>query len=261
MHRLISLTQRHQDRIDLLQFTDMHLCASPDQSFDGVDTEKTLVQVIAHARQCHWPPDAILVTGDLVHDPAPAAYERLAAILKTMTRPVFCIPGNHDEPSLMRQIMETDNISTTQSIVFDRWVIIMLDSFLPGTHAGCLSVTELEFLDQALTEHKDKHALICLHHPPVSVGSPWMDRMGLQNPTDLFSIVDRHPQVRAILWGHIHQEFHAARNTVQLMAAPSTCVQFTPRSDGYVRDHSPPGYRYLQLLDTGEIRTGIARIE
>jgi len=261
MRRLISLTQRHQDRVDLLQFTDTHIFSSTEQSFDGVDTETTLAQVITHARQHHWPPDAILVTGDLAHDPAPAAYERLAAILKTLGRPVFCIPGNHDEPPLMRKIMETDNISTTQSIIFDRWVIIMLDSFLPGTHAGCLSVTELGFLDQTLTHYKDKHALIFLHHPPVAIGSPWMDRMGLQNPADLFSIVDSHPQVRGILWGHIHQVFNGAHNAVQLMATPSTCVQFTPRSDGYVRDHSPPGYRHLQLLDTGEIRTGIARIE
>lgn len=261
MRRLISLTQRHQDRIELLQFTDTHLCASPDQSFDGVDTGQTLAQVIAHARQYHWPPDAILVTGDLAHDPAPTAYERLAAILKTLARPVFCIPGNHDEPFLMREIMETDHISTIQSIVFDRWIILMLDSFLPGTHAGCLSVAELDFMDQALMHYKDKHALICLHHPPVSVGSPWMDRMGLQNPAALFSIVDRHSHVRAILCGHIHQEFNRVRNAVQIMATPSTCVQFTPRSDGYVRDDSPPGYRYLQLFDTGEIRTGIARIE
>jgi len=161
----------------------------------------------------------------------------------------------------MRQTLEIDNLSTASSIIFDRWIIIMLDTFLPETHAGCLSVTELEFLDQALTEHKDKHALICLHHPPVSVGSPWMDRMGLQNPADLFSITDCHPQVRGMLCGHIHQEFNSAHNTVQLMATPSTCVQFAPRSDAYVRDDTAPGYRRVQLFDTGEIRSGIARIE
>jgi Icc protein len=261
MHRSLSLSQRHKERIDLLQFTDTHICPGPAQSFDGVDTEKTLQQVIAHARHNHWPPDAILVTGDLVHEPAPAAYERLFAILKTIERPMFFIPGNHDDPSLMRRHLETDNLSTASSIIFDRWIIVMLDSFLPGTHAGCLSNTELGYLDLALMEHRDKHALICLHHPPVSVGSPWMDRMGLQNPADLFSITDRHPQVQGMLCGHIHQEFKCARNTVQIMTSPSTCVQFTPCNEGYIRDVSPPGYRHVQLFDTGEIRTGIARIE
>ena len=245
----------------MLQLTDTHIFSSPDQSFDGVDTEKTLIQVIAHARQHHWPPDTVLVTGDLVHDPAPAAYARLSAILKTLARPVFCIPGNHDDPELMHGILEAENISMAKVLIFNQWIIIMLDTFLPGTHTGCLSEIEQALLDQALTKHSDKYALICLHHPPVSVGSPWMDRMGLRNPADLFSIVDRHPQVRAILCGHIHQEFNSARHAVKIMAAPSTCVQFTPRSGGYVRDNSPPGYRYLQLFGAGEIRTGIARIE
>lgn len=261
MQQFLPLTQYDKDYIFLLQLTDTHIQARPDETFDGVDTAKTLEQVIAHARKVHWPPDAVLVTGDLVHDPAPAAYMRLSAILKTLARPVFCIPGNHDDPELMHGIMGPENISMAKAILFNHWIIAMLDTFLPGTHAGCLSVTELGFLDQALTEHRDKHALICLHHPPVSIGSPWMDRMGLQNPADLFSIVDRHSQVRGMLWGHIHQEFNGEHNTVKLMATPSTCVQFTPHSNGYIRDHVAPGYRRLHLYDTGEIHTGITRIK
>ena len=260
MHQSVSLAQGHKDRVDLLQFTDTHICPGPDQFFDGVDTEKTLVQVIAHARKFHWPPDAVLVTGDLVHEPAPSAYERLNAILKTMARPVFCVPGNHDDPVLIHGVLGAENISTARAIIFNHWICVMLDTFLPESHAGCLSITELGFLDQALTEHGDKHALICLHHPPVSVGSPWMDRMGLQNPAGLFSIVDRHPQVRGILWGHIHQEFNSARNTVQLMATPSTCVQFTPKADGYIKADKPPAYRYLQLHASGEIGTRVINI-
>ena len=220
----------------------------------------SLVQVIEHARNRCWPPDAILATGDLVHDPAPAAYARLSAILKTLDRPVYCIPGNHDEPVLMRRLLESATISMAKTILFDHWIIIMLDSFLAGTHAGCLGASELGCLEQTLTDHPDRHALLCLHHPPVSIGSPWMDRMGLLNPDDLFSIVDHHPQVRGILWGHIHQEFNGARNSVHLMAAPSTCVQFTPHSDGYIKDTSAPGYRWLQLYDTGEIRSEIHRV-
>ena len=261
VHQSVPLSQRHKDRVELLQFTDTHIYPAPGQRFDGVDTEKTLVQVIAHARKFHRPPDAILLTGDLVHEPEPAAYERLARILETESSPVFCIPGNHDEPTLMHKILATGKISTGKSILCNRWIVVLLDTYLPDTHAGKLGEKELAFLDLTLTGHKDKHALICLHHPPVSVGSPWMDRMGLQNPGDLFSVTDRHPQVRGILCGHIHQEFNCVRSNVQIMATPSTCVQFMPHSDGYARDVTAPGYRRIHLHDTGEILGGVSRIE
>jgi len=253
MQRFVSIPQQHEDGVELLQFTDTHIYAEPGQCFDGVDTAATLVGALAHAGTFRRSPDAILVTGDLVHDPLPAAYERLATILKSVASPVFCIPGNHDEPSLMHKILATENISTHKSILFDRWIIVLLDTFLPGTHAGKLGVNELAFLDQTLTEYKDKYALICLHHPPVSIGSPWMDRMGLQNPADLFALVDRHPQVRGILWGHIHQEFKSERKAVKLFATPSTCVQFAPQAGNYIKDDKPPAYRHLQLMNSGAI--------
>ena len=137
----------------------------------------------------------------------------------------------------------------------------MLNSFLPNTHAGSLENNELEYLDEQLNIHKNKFALICLHHPPVSINSPWMDRMGLQNPEDLFAVIDKYPRVRAVLWGHIHQEFNSMRKGVQLMAAPSTCVQFVPESDCYNKDNKEAGYRYLKLYLTGEIKTIVTRIK
>ncbi|MGH8120608.1 MAG: phosphodiesterase [Gammaproteobacteria bacterium] len=260
MHQSISIAQRHADRIELLQFTDTHVYAEPGQCFDGVDTAATLADVIAHAGKFCPLPDAILLTGDLVHEPSPAAYDRLSAILCSVERPVFCIPGNHDQPELMHQILDAGNISMAKSIHFERWIIVLLNTFLPDTHAGNLGADELVFLDQILTEYKDNHALICLHHPPVSIGSPWMDRMGLQNPAALFAIVDRHPQVRGILWGHIHQEFKCERHAVKLMATPSTCLQFAPQAGSYIKDDKPPAYRHLQLYASGEIRTGVVYI-
>jgi len=135
----------------------------------------------------------------------------------------------------------------------------MLDTFLPGTHAGMLQQGELEFLDQQLHAHKQKHVLICLHHPPVSIGSPWMDNMGLRNPDAFFSIIDKYNHVRIVLWGHIHQEFHGQHNQVKLIATPSTCVQFQPEADSYIKDMKSPGYRILKLFMNGETETEVIR--
>lgn len=257
---LITLSQQNQDYIELIQLTDTHIFANPETTFDGIDTSQSLEQVINLAQNKHWPPDAVLLTGDLVHDPEPKAYERLAEILKTIEPPVFCIPGNHDDPALLKEILNQKNISTPRTIHFENWIVLMLDSYLPNTHAGRLDESELKYLDEQLNAYKNKHTLVCLHHPPVSVNSPWMDRMGLQNPEELFSVLDKHQQVRAVLWGHIHQEFNSMHKDVQLMATPSTCVQFMPGVDRYTRDNQTAGYRHLKLFNSGKIETSIARL-
>ena len=261
MQSTVSLKQRHGEYVQLVQFTDMHIFPDPAATFDGVDTTQSLQAVISHARQYNWPPDAILATGDLVHDPVPAAYERLRDMLNKTAQPVFCIPGNHDEPALLHQVLQQDNISTCKAILFSDWLVLMLDTFLPGTHAGMLQQEELEFFDRQLEAHRQKHVLVCLHHPPVSIGSPWMDKMGLRNPDAFFSIVDKYNHVRVILWGHIHQEFNSRHNEVKLLATPSTCVQFTPKSDGYIKDSQSPGYRILKLLRNGETETEVIRTD
>lgn len=259
MPSIISLKQRDAEFVRLIQFTDTHIFSDPAATFDGVDTTQSLQTVISHARKFNWPPDAILVTGDLVHDPVPAAYERLRDMLMATGQAVFCIPGNHDDPGIMHKVLQRENIMTSRAILFSDWLVLMLDTFLPRTHAGMLQQEELTFLDRQLNENRKKHVLVCLHHPPVPVGSPWMDTMGLRNPDAFFSIVDKYSHVRVILWGHIHQQFNSQHNQVKLLATPSTCVQFMPKADGYIRDNTAPGYRILKLFINGETETEVIR--
>jgi Icc protein len=92
------------------------------------------------------------------------------------------------------------------------------------------------------------------------MGSRWLDTMAVDNADEFFSIIDRHPQVRGILWGHVHQEFDTMRSDVRLMASPSTCIQFLPGSGNFAVDAAAPGYRWLSLYPDGRIETGILRL-
>ena len=255
MRTPVTPTQRHPEAVHLIQLTDTHIYAEAGQCFNGVDTELGLARVLAAVRAEQ--PDAVLVTGDLVHEPVPAAYARLAAMLHTANCPVFCLPGNHDEPALVRAHLHGENLSTAPAVLFNHWVVILLDTCLPGNHGGFLADQELEFLDRTLKQHADRYALVCLHHPPLPVGSPWMDSMGLRTPEALFAVTDRHPGMRGMIWGHIHQEFAAERQGVKLLAAPSTCVQFAPRTVSYTRDNKPPAWRTLRLHARGALETAV----
>jgi Icc protein len=95
----------------------------------------------------------------------------------------------------------------------------------------------------------------------VPIGSPWLDTMMVDNAAEFFAVLDRHPQVRAVLWGHVHQTCDQVRRGVRLLASPSTCIQFQPQSAGFALDEAAPGYRWLELHDSGVIETGVVRLE
>ncbi len=260
MSNLFKIEQSHQDYAELLQITDTHIFADEEERFDDIDTKASLNDVLNLARDNNWPVDALLATGDLVHDAKTIAYERLLEVFTSIEEPIFCLPGNHDSPILMHQLLNTNNIHTSKSIEIGSWLIIMLDTFLQNTHAGQLQQIELDLLDDLLGKNLDKHVLICLHHPPVEIGSEWMDIMRLNNPEEFFAVLDKYHHVKAVIWGHIHQEFNSERNGVRLMASPSTCVQFMPDSGEYRKDDRAAGYRYLKLHTSGEIETYTLRL-
>jgi Icc protein len=243
--------------IRLVQFTDTHIFADTHDRFDGTDTADTFKRLIEYAKTQDWPPHLALVTGDLVHDPVVEAYKRFHQLVDEMHIPVCCLPGNHDDPDIMEKHLNTDEISTAKQITAGNWLILLLNSHLSGTHGGHLHDDELAWLDSILIKHPEQHVLICLHHHPVSIDSPWMDAMSLDNPDDFFAVLDRYNHVKGILWGHIHQEFVSMRNGVALYGTPSTCIQFIPHTNEFRRDELSPACRWLELASGGDITTHV----
>jgi Icc protein len=144
---------------------------------------------------------------------------------------------------------------------FGPWRIVLLDTWIAGSAAGRLSEPSLAQLDQALRTACGRHALICLHHHPVDMSSRWLDEVGLENAAEFWRVVDQHRNVRAVLWGHVHQCFDALRGDVRLLATPSTCAQFMPGSKEFALDTLPPAYRTLQLRPDGTLTTEVVWID
>ncbi|MES9958430.1 MAG: 3',5'-cyclic-AMP phosphodiesterase [Sedimenticola sp.] len=250
-----------QGAIRVLQISDSHLYADPDRELAGLKTLETFNEVIELAISREKSADLVIATGDLVHDASERGYETLREGFEQLSKPVFCMPGNHDEPETLNRMLHQGDLSTVKWVTRGEWLLLFLDSTKPGQPGGHLDKDELAFLDSCLGKHPQHQVLVCLHHQPVHVGSSWIDSMALENPGEFFDIIDHHPGVRGILWGHIHQAFEERRNGVRLMGSPSTCIQFAPREEKFKLEAIPPGYRWLELLPDGEIRTGIERLE
>lgn len=244
----------------LTHFTDPHLYGSETESLRGIATLPALKATLTQAQAGDWPPDAVLVTGDIVQDD-PAGYAHFRNLFGSLGMPVLCLPGNHDEPAAMRRELNRAPFVVGGFFDLGNWRIVLLDSSIPGSASGRLSPQSLAALDEALAAAPERHCMVCLHHHPVPMDSRWLDRVGLENSAEFLQTIDRHRNVRAIVWGHVHQNYEGLRKNVRLLATPSTCAQFLPHAADFAVDRAPPAYRTLELHADGTLLTEVVWVE
>lgn len=246
----------------LLQISDTHLHATRDSRMRGVNTYDTFRAVLDRARAHEaWPADAVLVSGDIVQDESRAGYELFRSEMAQLGVQVLCLPGNHDDPKLMDEILSGERFQFCGSFRFDGWSLVLLNTFLTGEDAGGLGQRRLAALDAALTDHRNQHVLVCMHHQPLKMGSAWLDGVGLRDADRFLEVIDAHSNVRGVVWGHVHQASDRTRGGVRFLSAPSTCSQFMPSSDFFTIDSRPPGMRWLTLEADGNIDTELVWVE
>src|ERR1700689_338979 len=88
--------------VRLLQISDPHLFASEHGTLRGVPTLASMQRVLAHAGGRRLNIDALVCSGDIVND-EPDGYAHFARVLTEFGKPVYCIPGNHDDPAGLRR--------------------------------------------------------------------------------------------------------------------------------------------------------------
>jgi len=246
--------------ISILQLSDLHILAAPEDKMMGINTEHYFRACIkkAFTEKHHF--DLILLTGDLAQDPCPESYLRILDSIETYKTPCICLPGNHDDYELMQQILNTDRTSCRKQLLLDNWQLICLNSQIPGEPGGRLPNEELDFLESCLSGNPDRHALIAVHHHCLETKSPWMDTMIIENSREFLAIVDKYPQVKAITTGHVHQVMDIKTANFRILGAPSTCFQFTPETPKFSISDTAPGYRLIWLYADGRVESDVARL-
>lgn len=257
---LRAIAMRPSSSLLVAQITDIHLFAKTDTQLLGLTTFESFQKVLSHVTSMARQPDILLLTGDLSQDGSVASYERLQTMLKPLGIPTYWAPGNHDLPDVMAQVLTEDPVSAHKSFRAGGWHIVLLDTCVPGCVHGQLTPESLQWLDQELSQSKGTPALIAFHHPPFLVGSDWMNDIGLLNAADLFAVCDRHPHLKLVLFGHIHQELNRQRQGVQYLGTPSTCIQFKPNSHNFALDEQQPGLRLVELYPDGTWNSQVERV-
>jgi 3',5'-cyclic AMP phosphodiesterase CpdA len=168
------------------------------------------------------PPDAVIVTGDIADHGAEAEYERVRGLV-SLPSPVLWCPGNHDQRGPYRKALlgeDANDKPANRAYEISGILILMVDSSIPGRDDGVLADDTIAWLESALAGRRELPALICFHHPPVTLGVPFVDGIRQFRAERLASVVDRNPQVVALLCGHAHTAAVSTFAGRPLVAAP-----------------------------------------
>jgi Icc protein len=245
----------------VLHLTDPHLYADPDGALRGTVTADSLQAVLDHYGTSDWCAHRVLVTGDLIHDDSADAYERFRDLLSPLKLRVHCVPGNHDIADLMRPVCARPPFSYCAWEEVGDWLLIGIDSCVNGEAGGAVSNEELERLSETVTRSAARHVMVFVHHPPIPMGSRWLDTVGLANGRALLERLRSLGRVRALAFGHVHQEYDATHEGIRILGTPSTCRQFKPRSDNFAVDERPPAYRRIELGTDGQVDTQLIWVD
>ncbi len=254
--------------ITFAQLTDTHILESRNAQMRECFTWHTLKAVVD--RVAYDRVDGILLTGDLADTGLPEAYHLLRDLLAPLSIPIYWLPGNHDNPDSLAEILSGDTFSADKAFSVAGWRVILLNSVLPTAQSGegHLDVSELDRLATELQEYPTHPSLIALHHHVLPVGVDWMDQIQLQNASELLSLLDRvstrtqdgSPQVRLVLCGHVHLASDHDRQGTHYYSTPSTCLQILPTDTPPTPELQWPGYRLIRLYPSGHYETEVRRV-
>jgi len=205
------------------------------------------------------PPDCVVVTGDLADHGTEAEYE-LVRDLSELPFPVLFCPGNHDSRAPYRKALlgeEPAGHPINRAFVIAGVLILMLDSSIPGRNDGLLADETLNWLGARLTEQPELPALVCFHHPPVTLGVPFVDGIRQFGAERLAVVVGRHPQVVALLCGHAHTPAATTFAGLPLLAAPGVAsTSMLPfETDEVIDPGLPPMIAFHLLGDDRRLTT------
>jgi Icc protein len=172
------------------------------------------------------------------------------------------LPGNHDDREMVRAAFGDRVIQDRATLNFVVRVgdfrLIGLDTLRPRRVHGRLGEEQLAWLARELGRSSTP-AILFMHHPPIRVGTWWLDKDLLRDQEALGKVVRGSP-VRALFCGHVHQESNGRLEQARVWTTPSTAYQFSPHAllPGPQR-RSPPAFRVIDL-DGDRIDTHVVRL-
>src|SRR5690606_953214 len=237
----------------IAQISDLHI------QHTGKHAEQ--IQTLRHLSDCMQAlnrltprPDVVVVTGDLTEHGQESEYQLLKPMLEQLDMPFILIPGNHDNPAVLRDVFHDHDYlqssSTFIQFAIDTWPlrIVGLDTTVPMRGEGALCAERLSWLADTLAQAPDTPTVVLMHHPPFETGIRLMDDLGLLSGRAAFaSVIAPYDNIQRILCGHLHRTMFCRVGQTVASTCPGTAHQIALNLNTNARDlqfnFEPPGYQ------------------
>lgn len=260
--------------IHLVQITDTHIREAGRLAYNRVDTAVGLARTVQSVMALRQPPDAVVVTGDLVDFGRPAEYQRLRGLLTPLTMPVYLMPGNHDDRDQLRAAFPdhpwlSQGVRTTDGALAIQYAarigplhLLTLDTVVHGASHGALCDARLDWLDAQLATRTTEPVVIAMHHPPFTTLIGHMDGIGLRSGIErLRAMVSGHPNVERVICGHLHRSIDVRFGGTIATTCPGPAHQVTLDLDPDAASTfmmEPPAFRILAWTPVTGVVTHLA---
>lgn len=241
--------------IRIVQISDCHLPADTSREYRQINPHENLKDLMRKVSALK--PDLLLATGDLSEDGSLASYQTLQGIFSALRVPVLALPGNHDDPGLLADAFPGSPLDTISASEHGSWRIIRLSSNLAGRPEGRIGEGVLDEFEGYLARHEHFPCLVALHHQPIPIGSEWIDKYPLMEPQGFLTLIEKYANVKAVVWGHIHQVFETERAGVTMLGGPSSAINGLRDAQKFTPNGTGPAFRWLVLKADGSLRSGV----
>lgn len=238
-------------------FSDIHVAADPSRAARGVNMAENLRRAVKEALASKGNAAGVFINGDCAYLMGePGDYKTVTELLEPLRRDglhVHITLGNHDERDHIRKGLSeagelpetvTDKLASVVKGKQANW--FLLDTLDIVNHTpGVLGDGQLAWLGKQLDAHKDKPAIVMMHHDPDLREK----RSGLKDTEKLWEVLAPRKQVKALIYGHTHNwkiERHSS-GIHQINLPPVAYVFNNDRPNGWVEAMVTPDALVLRL--------------
>lgn len=235
----------------IVQLSDIHLRVDGRLSFHEANTMENFMLSIDYFESLEDQPDMYIITGDLADNGNVISYNVIKSMLDRIKKPVYIVPGNHDNREAFLSIFEDmcpvkEDIKPFICYSIDDYPvrIIGLETIDQGKHWGKLSEEAAEWLENKLKEEPEKPTMVFTHHPPFRTGLTKMDEP-FGNVEEFERILKTHPNL-TLCCGHLHHATVTNWNGIRSIICPPISMEME-------LDFSPEGGDAFFLANPGYI--------
>ncbi len=241
--------------VKLIWMSDLHFLAG-DKTVAGHDPRIRLGAAVEHIGQHHSDARYCVISGDLVNEGNAADYRALKSHLNKLNIECLLMVGNHDDRGELGKVFERPYGAMPGFWQYykplDGGLFVFLDTLKPGFSAGEMCGERMAWLRDVLVANDHLPSYIFMHHPPMPLGLPMQDEIGLEQGAEFLSLIADFPNVKHLFLGHVHRPVAGSVGGVPFATMRSVLYQApAPKPDWnwgtFAPAHEAPAYGVVQI--------------